>query len=129
MGVGRAPPNAYLLLGGDSGFAVGGVALLYIGVALVLAFWGLAARRFVFAAVANLSELIQLGNEVLKGFTVAFAQAALFLAGNELLRASGRPKASTVVNEILGVATIVVWGVLLVGTVLAMDTGQLVSDE
>lgn len=115
--------------GGHPGFAVGGVALSYIGVALALAFWGLAAWWFVVAAVANLSELRQLGSEVLEGFMVVFAHAALFLASNELLRAFDWPKALTVVNEILGVATIVVWGVLLVGTALAMATGRLVSDE
>lgn len=115
--------------GGDPGLVVGGAALSYVGVAFGLVFWGLSVWWFVIAAVANLGKLRQLGNEVVEGFMVVFAHAVLFLATNELLRAFDWPKALTVVNEILGVATIVVWAILLVVVVLGVVTGRLVSDE
>ncbi|KAF8538780.1 voltage-dependent anion channel [Trichophaea hybrida] len=118
--------------GGNPGFVVGGVALSYVGVALGLVFWGLAVWWFVVAAagnIGNMSEIMVLGSGVIEGFMVVFAHAALFLCSNELLSAFEWPKALTVVNEVLGVATVVVWGGLVCACVLGMVTGRLLGDD
>lgn len=125
-------PSKATAPGGNPGFIVGGVALSYVGVALGLVFWGLAVWWFLVAAVGNignLGELMMLGSEVLEGFMVVFAHAAVFLANNELLKAFEWPKALTVVNEVLGVATVVVWGALMCGCVLGLVTGRLLGDD
>jgi len=53
---------------------------------------------------------------------------AFFLASNELLKAFDWPKGLTILNEILGVATIAVWGVLVVGCLLGLVTGRFTMD-
>lgn len=40
------------------------------------------------------------------------------------MRAFGWPKGLTILNEILGVATIVVWALLLVGCLYGLVTGR-----
>ncbi|KAI5811998.1 voltage-dependent anion channel, partial [Pyronema omphalodes] len=115
--------------GGYPDFIVGGVALSYVGVAASLFCWGLAVWWFTVAAVANIGQILNLGSEVLEGFMVVFAHAALFLANNQLLRMFQWPKALTIMNEVLGVATVVVWGILMVGCMIGVVTGRLLEDD
>ncbi|CCX14978.1 Similar to Putative malic acid transport protein; acc. no. O59815 [Pyronema omphalodes CBS 100304] len=122
------PPNGGAP-GGNPDFVVGGVALSYVGVAASLLFWGLAVWWFFVAALANLGQILNLGSDVLEGFMVVFAHAAMFLANNQLLRIFEWPKALTVTNEVLGVATVVVWGILVVGCMIGLVTGRLLEDD
>ncbi|KAI5780960.1 voltage-dependent anion channel [Geopyxis carbonaria] len=99
---------------------VGGLALYYFGITMGLVFWGVSTWWFVIAAAGLLGEV----KEAVGGRTgdgsgwhqVIFAHAALFVASNELLRVFAWPKGLTIVNELLGVATVLVWAiVILVG--------------
>jgi hypothetical protein len=54
--------------------------------------------------------------------------ATFFLSSNELLRAFEWPKGLTLLNEILGVATIIIWGALLLGCLLGLVTGRFAQD-
>jgi hypothetical protein len=56
------------------------------------------------------------------------AIATFYLANNEILRAFEWPKGLTLLNEIFGVATIVVWGALMVGCLLGLVTGRFARD-
>ncbi|KAI5854473.1 voltage-dependent anion channel [Tricharina praecox] len=116
--------------GGAPELVVGGVALYYVGVTLGLVFWGLALWWFVIAACACIGGLNEMraGGEILEGFIVVFAHVAFFLASNELLRAFDWPRGLTIMNEVLGVATIAVWGLLMVGCLLGLVTGRFARD-
>ena len=123
-------PSAVTVPGTEPGTVVGGVALYYVGTTFGLLFWGLALWWFIVAAAANLAVVNELGigNNLLEGFNVVFTHAALFLASNELLRAFAWPKALTVLNELLGVATLLVWAALVVVCGIGMVTGRLLRD-
>jgi hypothetical protein len=53
---------------------------------------------------------------------------AFFFASNGLLRAFDWPKGLTILNEILGVATIVVWALFIVGCLFGLVTGRFARD-
>jgi len=111
---------------------VGGLALYYFGIVLGVGFWGLAVWWFCISATTNLTVLArgQLGLKEgqLQVFMVVLAHAVTFLAGNELLAVFGWPKGLTVVNEILGVATIVVWACLVLAGIVGVVTGRYMRD-
>jgi tellurite resistance protein TehA-like permease len=116
--------------GGAPELVVGGVALYYVGVALGLVLWGVALWWFGIAlggCAGGLNEL-RVGGEVLEGFMVVFAYAAFFLASNELLRAFDWPKGLTILNEILGVFTLVVWVTLMGVCLMGLMTGRFTRD-
>ncbi|KAA8908785.1 voltage-dependent anion channel [Sphaerosporella brunnea] len=116
--------------GGDSQPVVGGVALYYVGVALALVFWGLAVWWFLVAAGACFIGAMGMRgeSECLEGYMVVFAHAAVFLASNELLRAFQWPRGLTLLNEVLGVFTLVVWAALVLGGLFGVATGRFVRD-
>lgn len=115
---------------GTPDLVVGGVALYYVGITLALALWGVALWWFAIAACACLAGLREMrtDGEILDGFMVVFAHVAFFFASNGLLRAFDWPKGLTILNEILGVATIAVWALLIVGCLYGLVTGRFASD-
>ncbi|TGZ76585.1 hypothetical protein EX30DRAFT_344755 [Ascodesmis nigricans] len=98
--------------------------LYLLGVTSSIAFWGLALWFFILAAAANLLSLPTLSDKTISVMDVVFGHAAFFLASTQLLRVFGLPRALTVLAEILGVATVVVWIVVLLVGVFVVVTGR-----
>lgn len=114
----------------ESGYATC-MVLHHIGVAMGLVFWGLAAWWFALAAGATLAKLGDArdsANHFMQLFNVVFAHATLFLASNELLRVFGFPKGLTVLIEIFGVATVVVWALVFLSACFGIFSGRLMRD-
>jgi tellurite resistance protein TehA-like permease len=111
---------------------VGGLVLYHLGIVLGVGFWGLAVWWFCISAASNLSVLARgelgLKEGQLQVFMVVLAHVVTFLAGNELLAVFGWPKGLTVVNEIFGVATIVVWACLVLVGIVGVITGRYMRD-
>jgi tellurite resistance protein TehA-like permease len=113
------------------GRVAAGLVLNHIGIVIGLVFWGLAAWWFVVSAVASLTKVTEAreaSNHFLHMFNVVFAHATLFLATNQLLRVYGWPKVLTVLNEILGVATVVVWAFVVLSVCVGIISGRLMRD-
>jgi len=110
---------------------VGGLTLYYMGIVLGLIFWGLAAWWFIVSAVVNVAALavMDIGRMGLGLFNIIFSHVAFFLASNELLRVFGYPRGLTILLEIFGVTTSVVWALVFVATVFGVATGRLVRDN
>lgn len=110
---------------------VGGLSLYYMGITLGLIFWGLAAWWFTISAIANLGSLfmMDIGRQQLQLFNVIFSHAAFFFASTELLKVFAYPRGLSILVEILGVATSVVWVVVLASAIFGIATGRLVRDD
>jgi tellurite resistance protein TehA-like permease len=105
---------------------VGGLVMYHLGIIFGLIFWGVAAWWFVVAAVGLLGDVRDaVGGRVGDGsgwHQVVFSHFSLFIASNELLRVFAWPKELTMVNEVFGVTTVVVWATIVLAGVASIGS-------